>query len=237
VQKHWFINGQHGCVFAQVIAKRAEQLGWEQLVIGEELEEITHQTLFELDQAITRSTNDPACQLLSFLFPAISAPDALAVLVSRLICSDRIYIGAESLDEEFATIGLRTIVGTPDVVAWIIGFSPAASMPATRRAPCTEIIIRVKPKQAGLYERLNQDFSTAHLADVRLPAGTIIYDRLWDETIERTARILGTEPREYANAKATFRIFKDHWREAAAVRSSSPTNQLDRTSGHGTAND
>lgn len=90
--------------------------------------------------------------------------------------------------------------------AWVMAFGPFDWMPSTRQAPLLEFTLRLKPKPAQIYWKLNQERGVAHLADFPASLKESAWDRLFDLTLEETRRILGAPPDELSTAKQTMAI-------------------------------
>ncbi len=95
-----------------------------------------------------------------------------------------------------------------DADSWIVGFGPIPSLPATRRAPFAELVIRTKAKSGPTHPELNSEPTQAHLADVDLGFDTEVTTCLIAKSIMRTANVLGgtlaRSQTEGAKAKVTY---------------------------------
>ena len=158
IQRHWHSRGQNGCRFAQHIALNADSIGWEcEAVFGspEDLNNLTTLAMIEdhIQAAIAREDN----QVLSLLFPQITAPDELAHFIKFMQQVPSIYKVRDETIGHVNALALRIRLADGEVESWLMGFGPFSFFPRTRRAPMTEIVIRTKVKPVTLFHRLNQD--------------------------------------------------------------------------------
>lgn len=202
VQKHWHTKGQNGCVFAQIVATRADELGWDVEVIRE-----TNNDLLSLIQA---SIDNPRCQNLSLLFPEIHTVEQLVNTLHSLLEQNIVKLATERSFGKFVILELRLPINE-DAEAWLVGFGPFDFLPKTRQAPQVEIALRTKTKPQDLNEQLNQDHNAAHLADIPVNLDDDRFNAVLDATKKRTAQIIGDESRETSKAKVTFTIPEKIW--------------------------
>lgn len=210
IQRHWHHTGQNGCVFAQSIAYKQEQIGWESVVIRD----LTPNGITKLDNKIDISVNDPSNEVISFLFPNLIDAEQISTITEKLIGLNNIQIGFNTTHGDMITLGLRTPLAEGSILSWIVGFAPLTYLPETRQAPVFELAIRTKTKGDNLFYRLNDSEDEAHLADVPTGYNDKTMKRLWVATYNRTRKILGgNEARKanpFASAKVTIALPVEH---------------------------
>ncbi len=202
IQQHWHHTGQNGCVFAQSIAYKQEEIGWESKIIRN----LEDQTLAELDEMISQAIADPHNEVISFLFPDVTTPEQVSRIVNSLVCLKNIRVGHIKPVGDLVSIGLRTPLGDEDVLSWLVAFAPLEYMPVTRQAPVFELAIRTKLKGDHLFYRLNDNQEEAHLADVALGYSDKTMERLWDATSKRTRKLLGGDEARKQNSIASAKV-------------------------------
>lgn len=101
-------------------------------------------------------------------------------------------------------MALRLDISSEGALSWIMAFGPFANWPETRRAPLLEFAIRVKPKPAALFHKLNQDPGAAHLADSDPRLTESQMEKVFDRTERTTRDVLGGPPDFRSAAKVTF---------------------------------
>ncbi|MGB8955810.1 MAG: hypothetical protein WCC10_10590, partial [Tumebacillaceae bacterium] len=212
VQRHWHTSGQNGCVFAQNLARKQKEYGWETYVITETVDRIGQDVQARITDRIQEAIASPDCQVLSLLFPQITKEDDLTTLIHILKETPPIFLEKETEIGEFITLALRVDVTGDGILSWLMSFGPFSFYPKTRIAPVLELTIRTKPKPEKIFERLNQDRNTAHLADVPLVGmDDHVAHSVWNATLKNTRDILGEEPNDLSAAKSTFVLPKSLW--------------------------
>lgn len=198
VQKHWHASGQNGCPFAQWIAKRTGSPTWTHLVArGVDAPDA---------ELLRHSVGNPACQLVSVLYPDITElGTAIEVIenLPRLVTEFTVEIANVVVGYDLFELRYRL---SSELTAWVMGFGPFAEMAATRRSPLFELVWRVKPKPSWLFEKLNHDQSIAHLADFPAPIKRSAWTRMFTFTQAETRRLLGKEPDRITAAKTTLAV-------------------------------
>ncbi len=212
IQQHWHHTGQNGCVFAQSIAYKREEIGWESDVIYN----LNPETLNYIDNRISVAISSLDNEVLSLLFPNIITPEQLVVLIVWLSNVPCMNIEFDIPIDDYTIIGLRIPLGNDgEVQSWLVGFAPMDYLPNTRQSPITEIAIRTKLKHDKLFHRLNQNKNEAHLADVQLDYSEDVMEKLWQATKARTSFLLGGEVErrniKSASAKVTIAVPTDLW--------------------------
>lgn len=213
VQRHWHTSGQNGCVFAQQIARKPDEYGWESYVVNEPIENIRQEIVQQnITQRILQGIQAPGCEMLSLLFPQVTEEADLITLIRTLKDTPPIFAQDENEYGEFITLALRIDITGEGVLSWLLSFAPFSFYPKTRIAPVVELAIRTKPKPNEIFELLNQDREAAHLADVPLVGmDDHTAHSVWKATLKNTRDILGEEPDELSAAKSTFVLPKSLW--------------------------
>lgn len=206
IQRHWHHTGQNGCVFAQSIAYKQDDIGWESLMLRD-----LSESLFEdINNRIIDSINNPNNEVLSLMFPRIKTEEEVAFVISKLLALPTVNLGFQQEHGEYTSFGLRTPLVDGQVLSWLVSFAPLDYLPSTRQAPVFEVAIRTKTKGDNLFYRLNANPEEAHLADVPLGYNDKTMERLWDATYTKTRKILGgNEARKnnpFASAKVTLAL-------------------------------
>lgn len=191
-QRGWHRQGGNGCVFARLAARRGENAGW-------------HAHIAQDPQAqLAAALRDPSCEVLSLLFPLVTTPEALIDLCRQFT------VERAECHGELTTVSLRARVDG-DIMAWIMGFGPFDFLPATRRAPVTELVLRTKTKPGWLYAKHSHDRDVAHVADIPLQLPEACWDPLWDATHAATRKRLQKEPDVFSAARTTFTVPTRLW--------------------------
>ena len=191
-QRRWHGEGQNGCLFARLVARRE---GWTQA-------EANPAGPFPI----------PAdSELHSLLFPPVTTADELAKLVATLSRTPPFFLEHSEERDGRVALAIRAEVA-PGVLAWVMGFGPFSFLPKTRQAPCTEIVIRPKSKPDWLYEHHSHDRSAAHVAD--FPLEPEVWPSLWPATHQHTRAVLGAPPDLFSAARTTFTLPRDLWLSA-----------------------
>lgn len=195
-QRRFFKENQSGCAFAAYAAKKPSKYGWRSVVLDPDTK-LIQSTLCE-------AIHDNDVQALSLIFPSVTNRDTLIDLVRSCTDTELIY-DEGSVQDGLQFIRLRALVRQE--VSWVTGFGPFDFLPRTRRAPHTEITIRVterpnyawhfKPPIDGVIHLA--DLSMAGLSDRRLK-------KLWSASFKTTEKILGHKPDDESAAKTTFVI-------------------------------
>ncbi|HET8815698.1 MAG TPA: hypothetical protein VFM51_12190 [Solirubrobacterales bacterium] len=204
VMRHWHQTGQTGCLFARHLARNIAPLQWPYLVLagqGDELRESIPETVpFALKSAIAFEE----CEILSLLFPQITRVSELLELCTALARDTEITMEEDRSHPNWVTVALRLDITGEEQLSWIMAFGPFNQWPQSRRAPITELAIRVKPKPDQLFHKLNQDHAAAHLADTPLPVNEEQMEAIFERTGQATRDVLGGDPDFRSAAKTTF---------------------------------
>jgi len=206
VARHWHATGQTGCLFARLLARTATSTEWPSAVIPE----ATDDALRGISTCLASSVARPEVQLVSLLFPQISTVADVKGLVGALAANTSLMFFEDRAVPQWVRVAGRYDVGN-GVLAWLMAFGPFPSWPPTRRGPVFELVVRTKPKREGIFEKLNQDPTVAHLADIDLGFDTAKTSNLFDGTERATRDVLGEEPDGLSAAKTTFSFEAELW--------------------------
>lgn len=212
IQHHWIKAGQTGCLFAAKLAKTSTDPWVNTVVTGL----TAHEEAYVMIDAAINQAFDRKADGIQVIIPEISTGDALVEFLKQLSsrngwCLDKIKT---EKDPVFG-VGLRWVFPDDKFVSWILGFSPLASMPVTRRAPFTSIIMRLGgpgrcPEVAGYPDRPKDnitDMSSVHLADLDdgLSSEELVC-KYWKGTQYQKKELLAGELEEAARARITFSL-------------------------------
>jgi len=212
IHRHWHGEGQNGCIFALLSARRAEELGWQQFVVTDKISTIDSKVLRRIEAFIRKAITNRNCEVVSLLFSNVTEPQELVDLIRILLTSDLINLESEDEINEVVTLAIRVPLENNSVQSWAMAFGPFDFFPQTRKGPITELAIRVKTKPEKQFHRLSKDSDAAHLADLPVDYPDKIMERIWNNTLKRTRLILGEEPNIHSAAKTTFNIPRHLWR-------------------------
>lgn len=194
-QLEFYRNKKTGCAFAAFAAKFPQKYGWSQKVISPDVTSI--------DAAIEEAIASADTTMVSLIFPDVRTPEALLSLVSIFQGCNYIFLEQNILFDEFRCLGFRAKVGS--FVSWISGFGPFDFFPVTRRAPFTEVALRVKPRPNYKHIMKKAPDGVIHLADLdMLGMAEAVFKTMWNGSLERTAQLLGKKPDLKSAAKTTF---------------------------------
>ncbi|WP_338360103.1 hypothetical protein [Yeosuana marina] len=212
IHEHWHGQGSNGCIFALLAARERDERGWKQLILTDEIDSIiSNKTLGYINTSIQEAIDDSSIEVLSLLFSKIDSYEHLVKLIKSLIQLELINLTYEEEIDDKVILSLRTPVNDPKVLSWLMAFAPFDSFPKTRQSPITEIAIRVKPKPKEQFYRLTKGDDDAHLADLPIPHSVKVSERIWDNTLKRTAIILNEKPNIFSAAKTTFTLPAKYW--------------------------
>ena len=93
-------------------------------------------------------------------------------------------------------------VGPGRTVTWVLGFAPLPSMPVTRRAPFTAIILRTVTDYGEIERKTERDRTVVHLADYCPKKG----GAKWAKTSEMRRALVEESRDEWAKAKVAFAL-------------------------------
>jgi len=207
IQRHWHMQGQNGCVFAQAVAHSPEKHGWDTNVVTQTMiEEGDSSLITRVDQVIQDTIADPNNELVSLLFPSIDSPEGLVQLLHTLDQTRSINITQVEDHDGISKVALRVPLAEGIVQSWLVAFAPLDYLPETRKAPVTEIAVRTKLKPDVMFHMLTQTEDEAHLADVPTGFSDKVMERLWQSTYQRTREVLGGDEARKANPFASAKV-------------------------------
>lgn len=198
VQRHWHARGQNGCEFARGLSKDAPAHGWGARVWWGLPSDWPDRQWAAIGACVRAAINDPDTKAISLLFPDITTGEELVRLVRELGRLPDWWLGAlpQPVQAE----------GRPDRVpirltvhlvsskrAWPLGFGPFDFLPATRRAPFTEVALVTKPKRSPRRQGIRPKPRVAHLADIHLDEGDELvtkWDSRWEQTTSRKRTVI-----------------------------------------------
>ena len=115
--------------------------------------------------------------------------------------------------EDVTLIGLRWSRVGEGYVTWVLGFAPLPTMPVTRRAPFTAIILRTVTAYGEIKRKTERDRTVVHLADYCMRKG----GSKWDKTSEMRRALVEESRDEWAKAKVAFALPSEAVRDLAMV--------------------
>ncbi len=213
---HWSRYTFAGCLFAAHLARDPIAFKWSTAVVR------AFTTPDELRRAFAERMSVVSRlgkEALQFVIPDIREPKQIVDLINRL-CSMRGWYWIRIMDHPAPTnlvhVGLRCVLPTNDhVVAHVLGMAPFGTMPPTRRAPFTTLLLRPsavirRPPSHIDSARLLEDGRVAvHLADMASPLpGKVQHERVWKKTELLKLQRLGENPPD-ARARVTFSLSPD----------------------------
>lgn len=196
-QLNFLAEKKAGCAFAAIAANNPEQYGWYHRLLSPRPEFI--------DAEITEAIAERNITTLSLIFPEVDSRGKLLELVDTLQRCACVFLEQDSLYQGSRCLGFRVRLGR--LTSWVTGFGNFPFFPVTRQAPFTEIVFRVKPRPD--YNRMMKKApdDVVHLADLHmLGIPDTVFKKLWQLSLERTARLLGHKPDLRSAAKTTFTL-------------------------------
>ncbi len=156
----------------------------------------------QIDDIILEAVSNDDVSTLSLIFPDVCTEGDLNELIPSL--NREVIFLHEILDvNSNRCYRFRAHVG--DDVSYISGFAPFTTMPVTRRAGVTSIVIRVGPRPAYTWYLKEPEAGVVHVADMDMMG---LPDRklkgMWNISFLKTAGLLGHKPDEESAAKTTF---------------------------------
>ena len=197
VFRQWFLSGQSSCMFAGDMAKKPTALrtDWVSTCVPARVSDGAMRKMF----GQTVGLNPKASQII---FPYARTTEDVAELLGQLTRQDGWYAVELGVVEDVTLIGLRWSGVGEGYVTWVLGFAPLPTMPVTRRAPFTAIILRTVTDHGEIKRKTERDRTVVHLADYCPRKG----GAKWDKTSEMR-RALVEESRDlWAKAKVAFAL-------------------------------
>ncbi|MGX5723167.1 hypothetical protein [Shinella zoogloeoides] len=201
----FFRRGGAGCLFAAIAAGKPSAMGWATAVCCKPY-------AFHIENILSYFKRHDNVSTLSVVFPTITTVPALALLARELETCDGMLV-EQSERHGRRCLGFRVNVGGKQ--SWVAGFGPFAHFPATRRAPYTSIVLRVKDKPKYIKEIDETPDGTLHVANMHIRGmGEHIFVRTNEQSYINTAKILGHKPDIFSAAKTTFSFPEDFFSQA-----------------------
>ena len=197
VFRQWFISGQSACMFARDMAKRptAPHHDWVSSCVSAPISDGAMRKMF----AQTVELHPKASQIT---FPYARTAEEVAELLGQITRQDGWYAVKLSVVEDVTLIGLRWSGVGKGHVTWVLGFAPLPSMPVTRRAPFTAIILRAVTDYGEIERKTERGRTVVHLADYCTREG----GAKWDKTREMRRALVEESRNEWAKAKVAFAL-------------------------------
>jgi len=196
-QLDFFRQGKAGCVFAAFAASDPIKYGW--------IHKILEVDASEIDAEIEKAINSPDVTTLSLIFPNVDTLATLLQLIEIINDCKYIFIEQDLVFNEYRCLGFR--VRVRQLLSWVSGFGNFDCLPKTRQMPYTEIAFRVKSRPNYTKVMKVSPPSVIHLADMDMfGIADLIFKRMWHQSLERTAQLLGSPPDLKSAAKTTFAL-------------------------------
>lgn len=197
-QLEFFQKNKTGCAFAAFAARNPVYYGWRHVVLSA--------TPSDIDTALDEAMGDESTTTISLIFPQITSIAELQNFVDDVIgkCST-LWIEQDQEWDDRRCVGIRGKVS--GCSSWVTGFGPFTCLPNTRRAPFTELALRVKPRPHFKFVMKAAQAGTIHLADMDLLGiSECCFRRMWDASTYRVKRLLGAPADLKSAAKTTFAL-------------------------------
>ena len=192
----WFQSGQSSCLFARQMAQDLVRNDWFPICITPRPSEAG------LAQAVSAALSE-GHEATQFVFPDADSAESLADLMMQFDRMDDWHAVRLGRSNDIVHFGLRWSGVRDDHVAWALGFAPLSTMPHTRRAPFTTLILRSRAEYHAPRKHSAPTIEV-HLADLCRPEE--IEDRLWNATIARRKAFVEEDLAGGARAQATFSV-------------------------------
>lgn len=197
-QRQFYARRHAGCLFAAMAARDPEKYGWRRVLVPE-------LSADAIDRVTSEAINAPDTSTLSLLFPRVTTARDLLALVELLKTCTTISLAMVEEFGESTCLGFRALVG--DKKSFVTGFGDFDFLPRTRRAPCVELVTRVKPRPAYDFVFKEAPSDTLHLADLDMKGMDFeVMKQLWDNSFVQTEGILGAKPDLRSAARTTFSL-------------------------------
>ncbi len=194
----WFRGGQSACLFARQMAQDPVAADWLLACVPRP---ITDDQL----QNVLRSTVGAHRAATQVTFPYAQSADEVGALVAQIARLDDWScerVGDEP-NESITRVGLRWSGVADGHVAWALGFAPLDTMPRTRRAPFSAIILRTQDEY-HIERKHDPPHTEVHLADLCKPEE--IDQGQWTKTREKRAALVEPDLQHCAKAKVSFSL-------------------------------
>ena len=197
VFRQWFLSGQSACLFARDMAKRptAPLNDWVASCVSAPISDGAMRKML----AQTVELHPKASQIT---FPYVQTAEGVAELLGQITRQEGWYAVKLGEVDGVTLIGLRWSGVAEGHVTWVLGFAPLPSMPVTRRAPFTAIILRAVPDYGEIERKTERGRTIVHLADYCVREG----GPKWDKTREMRRALVEESRNQWAKAKVAFAL-------------------------------
>lgn len=205
---NWMGRLATGCYFAARFSKHPASSGIETFSIPHALSR-TDLAKF-LNEILDLAASQREAALI--MFPDVFGPHDIVTLINALCADSRWYWADQREDGQPDTstlVGLRWKLPGGDSVNHVLGFAEIDSMPLTRRAPITALVMRIRDdKRTG--KKKENGLIQVHLADMDpgVPEEAK-FKRLWAKTEDLKRRLVAQQDAHAARARVTFAIEKE----------------------------
>lgn len=194
-QYAFFQRGGAGCLFAAIAARKPSAVGWGTSICCKP-------KTFHIENIFSFFKRDTDVSTLSVVFPTVRSISDLIQLSKELESCDEMQL--EQYEEcGRLCLGFRLNVGGKQ--SWVAGFGPFEHFPATRQAPYTSIVVRVKDKPNYTKEIDKTPEGTLHVANMQIRGmKEHAFIKTNEQSYINTERVLGHKPDVFSAAKTTF---------------------------------
>lgn len=232
ILRHWSQHALTGCYFASYLSRKNVAAKWHTSIVR--IAGSTANFSAEIDSSLLAACEEEM-EAVQLIFPEVFSEKELVNLIN-LFCVKRNWywtcVPWKYGDAESKLIGLRWLHPTnSSVVNYVLGFSPLITMPITRRAPFTTLVLRTSDKirrpPAGTDtsdRKLETDRVAVHLADmnskIEKPERNT---RVWIKTKALKQDRVGKET-SIARARVTFSLPFEPAKELVDPTETNPVN-------------
>jgi hypothetical protein len=194
----FFSEKKAGCLFAAAAARDPGRYGWTHCVLDAPTTE-------QIDTELASAVIEDRTTTLSLIFPTVQSPEELGELITVLENCRNLSLQQRERLGDFVCLGFRAKVAS--LLSYVTGFANLDFLPATRRAPFTEITVRVKPRPKYEFVFKEAPAGILHLADMDMVG--MHRDKLWElwhNSFIQTETMLGEKPDLRSAARTTFSL-------------------------------
>lgn len=204
IMHHWVAAGQTGCRFAKRLASMPDEARWLTAIFPWQH---PPSDFAEYASRLCAGTQ-PEFELVQLTFPRIETPEDVCRIVDSLCTEPTWRSHVSDTNDGYADLALRWVLPDDAHVSWALGFAPFPSMPFTRRAPFTSIVLRNRPPGFEPPDpKVDEGRLAVHLAHVPdLLESEEERAAYWRTSQRDRAELLGDEATTSAKAKVTFRV-------------------------------
>lgn len=176
----WIQQGNTGCVFATILSKNSEKIGWTRLE--------NPSPSWEKEINII----NPNTTIVSLIFPKSWSLQS----VKNFALLEGFYI--ENIEDNLEGLRYKNKHG----ISWVQYFGPKSHV-KTRQTPQHELLFCIKRSGIQYYKvGFNGILHLAHASVEHIKEK--IRDRIWDKCFKQTKKLLGYKPTIKEAAKTTF---------------------------------